>query len=114
MTACRGDVDGGLELVAEFPSSPPHSSSLATAMQVSLERGEEEDVEKIKDTMIRISGEENTFNRMFFVFLKSGETTRASQLLEVRVHHSLPLCLLVVLLNVFFRKMNSLFMLVTF
>ena len=83
----RGDIDGGLSLVEEFPSLPPHSSSLMAAMQLSLEAGDEEMVGRVRTKMNEVSGEKNTNNMMFFGHLRAGQVTQANKILEVFTHN---------------------------
>ena len=79
----RGDMDGGLALVEEFPDLPPHTSSLATAVQLSLERGGEGEAERVRVKMTEVSGERNANNVMFFGHLRAGQVTQANRILEV-------------------------------
>ena len=67
----------------EFPGLPPHSSSLMAAMQLSLEAGDEEMVERVRRKMNEVSGEKNTDNMMFFGHLRAGQVTQSNKILEV-------------------------------
>ena len=69
----------------EFPALPPHTSSLAAAMQQVLEAGEEEKekVGRLSQRMREVSGERTTNNVMFFGHLRAGQVAQACRILEV-------------------------------
>ena len=69
----------------EFPSLPPHTSSLMAAMQQALEGGEEGLVERVRERMREVCGDRNTSNIMFFGHLRAGQVAQAYKILEVLV-----------------------------
>ena len=75
----------------EFPSLPPHTSSLMAAMQQALEGGEEGLVERVRERMREVCGDRNTSNIMFFGHLRAGQVAQAYKIMEV---HTVSLCLL--------------------
>ena len=79
----RGDFDGALSLVDEFPSLPPHASSLSAAMQRAMEDGDDGRVESVRVRMREISGERNTDNVMFFGYARVGQIMQTTSILEV-------------------------------
>lgn len=83
LSLIRGDIDGGLLLVEDFPSLPPHTSSLMAAMQQALEGGEEGLVERVRERMRDVCGDRNTSNVMFFGHLRAGQVAQAYKILEV-------------------------------
>lgn len=79
----RGDIDGGLSLVEEFPSFSPHASSLRMAMQQALEGREQGLVERMRQRMRKVYGDRNTRNVMFFGNLRAGKVAQARKILKV-------------------------------
>ena len=80
---CRGDIDGALGLLGEFPSLQPHTTSLTTAMQLAVDRGSEEEMERVREAVTAVSGAGTADNVLLFAYVRAGHMTRAEQILQV-------------------------------
>lgn len=70
-------------MVSEHPSLPPHTSSLVQAMQLSVDRQNEEEIASVREHLRKVCGDRITDNAVFFAYIKADQMEKAAQILQV-------------------------------